>query len=300
MPLLITDSGLGGLSLLGRLTVELESIRIGKPEMGMNIIYVNAVPRDKYGYNDMDSREERIKVFNGLLEQVEQRFDPKQIYVACGSLSALLNQIPFVMKHPEKVEGIDKIGHKLLNEAMQRNPSAPVYVFATPTTVSEGLYNISRIFKRNKPSVYIEQPCPGLASMISSDLEKKVVQDEVFECCKQALACSESALHQNPNEGPIVFLGCTHFSFRSDCFKEAFAELGFPEISLLDPVPEAANKLIQEHRLQKQEGGIQIQFISPYRLPELEQKTISALLNQISPQTAQAFLNGSVLPGLVL
>ena len=54
MPLLITDSGLGGLSLLGRLTVELESIRIGKPEMGMNIIYVNAVPRDKYGYNDMD------------------------------------------------------------------------------------------------------------------------------------------------------------------------------------------------------------------------------------------------------
>ncbi len=80
MPLLITDSGLGGLSLLGRLTVELESIRIGKPEMGMNIIYVNAVPRDKYGYNDMDSREERIKVFNGLLEQVEQRFDPKQIY----------------------------------------------------------------------------------------------------------------------------------------------------------------------------------------------------------------------------
>ena len=115
MPLLITDSGLGGLSLLGRLTVELESIRIQKPEMGINIIYVNAVPRNTYGYNDMDSREERIKVFNDLLEQVEQRYDPKKIYVACGSLSALLNKIPFVMKHPEKVEGIDKIGHEWLH-----------------------------------------------------------------------------------------------------------------------------------------------------------------------------------------
>ena len=71
MNLLITDSGLGGLSMLAHLFLELESKMIGEAGSEMKMVYLNAVPRDHYGYNDMTSVEERVRVFNGLLEKAE-------------------------------------------------------------------------------------------------------------------------------------------------------------------------------------------------------------------------------------
>ena len=53
MSLLITDSGLGGLSMLAHLVLELETKMIGEAGSKMKIVYLNAVPRNHYGYNDM-------------------------------------------------------------------------------------------------------------------------------------------------------------------------------------------------------------------------------------------------------
>ncbi|MEC9171065.1 MAG: hypothetical protein VYC97_00565, partial [SAR324 cluster bacterium] len=100
--------------------------------------------------------------------------------------------------------------------------------------------------------------------------------------------------HQNP----IVFLGCTHYSFRAALFVEAFSELGFPRVTLLDPVPASAMSLAQDQFFSEGTNGIRIEFISPYRLPEVEQKTIATLLDQISPITAEAFRSGRVMPEL--
>ena len=60
MSLLITDSGLGGLSMLAHLVLELESKMIGEAGSEMKMVYLNAVPRDHYGYNDMTSAEEEV------------------------------------------------------------------------------------------------------------------------------------------------------------------------------------------------------------------------------------------------
>ena len=130
MSLLITDSGLGGLSMLAHLVLELESKMIGEAGSEMKMVYLNAGPRDQYGYNDMASAEERVQVFNGLLEKAEDRFQPEKIFVACGSLSALLDEVPYVEKHRQKIQGIGWIGRQLLTEAIQEKPDAPGFVFA--------------------------------------------------------------------------------------------------------------------------------------------------------------------------
>jgi len=85
--------------MLAHLVLELESKMIGEAGSEMKMVYLNAVPRDHYGYNDMTSAEERVRVFNGLLEKAEDRFQPEKIFVACGSLSALLDEVPYVQKH---------------------------------------------------------------------------------------------------------------------------------------------------------------------------------------------------------
>ncbi|MCH2290562.1 MAG: hypothetical protein MK447_11635, partial [SAR324 cluster bacterium] len=95
-----------------------------------------------------------------------------------------------------------------------------------------------------------------------------------------------------------VFLGCTHYSFRADLFVEAFSDLGFPRVTLLDPVPVSALFLAQDQFCYEGTDGIRIEFVSPYRLPDMEQKTIATLLDQISPITAEAFRNGRVMPEL--
>lgn len=284
--------------MLAHLVLELESKMIGEAGSEMKMVYLNAVPRDQYGYNDMTSAEERVQVFNGLLEKAEDRFKPEKIFVACGSLSALLDEVPYVEKHRQKVQGIGWIGRQLLTEAIQEKPDAPVFVFATPVTVSEGLYSATDLSGIQKPKVFIEQPCPGLANKISSNLEEKAVYSQIKECCQKALESAESHFRFNPHQHPIVFLGCTHYSFRADLFVEAFSELGFPRITLLDPVPASALSLAQDHFFPEGTDGIRIEFISPYRLPDVEQKTIATLLDQISPMTAEAFRNGRVMPEL--
>ena len=71
MKLVLTDSGLGGLSVLAHLTEILkQDLKEGDGSV-LHLTYVNAVPRHDYGYNEMPSKEERIKIFNGVLESVK-------------------------------------------------------------------------------------------------------------------------------------------------------------------------------------------------------------------------------------
>ena len=145
MNLLITDSGLGGLSMLARLVILLELQRMDQPYLGIEIVYVNAVPRDNYGYNEMSTREEQIKVFNRLLENVGKKYNPDKIYVACGSLSAFMDEVPFAIKHQKIIQGIGETGNNLLKQTIHDHPLEPVFVFATPTTVKEGLYSLNEL-----------------------------------------------------------------------------------------------------------------------------------------------------------
>ena len=77
-----------------------------------------------------------------------------------------------------------------------------------------------------------------------------------------------------------------------------FSHLGFPRVTLLDPGPASALSLAQDQLFSEGTDGIRIEFISPYKLPDVEQKTIATLLDQISPMTAEAFRNGRVMPEL--
>ena len=284
--------------MLAHLTLKLnEGLSSGK-RSGLKLVYVNAVPRDGYGYNDMPSWKERILVFGRILEEIHSRYQPDRIFVACGSLSALLEKLPFGQDHPGKLQGIDVLSRQMLEDAMENYPGSPVFVFAAPTTISEKLYGKDTIKSADSKLKIYGQPCPGLASLISSDSEGAKVEDAVREFCREALARWDGSRADSSEGGPIVFLGCTHYSFRAESFVKAFASLGYPEIQLIDPNPAAAEMLAGIFREEGTGGHCELEFLTPYPLPASERNSMGRMLEALSPQTAAAFRQALVIPEL--
>jgi len=66
MRLMITDSGLGGLSVCAGLEQALLRENLGR---GIELLYVNATPSDRGGYNSLATQQERIALFNSFLKE---------------------------------------------------------------------------------------------------------------------------------------------------------------------------------------------------------------------------------------
>ncbi len=92
MHVLITDSGVGGLSVCAYAERFVRTHGFREP---VRLTFANAAPENDYGYNSMPSRAEKLRTFDRFLRNVTQRFAPDSIYVACNTLSVLLPDTPY-------------------------------------------------------------------------------------------------------------------------------------------------------------------------------------------------------------
>jgi len=76
MNLVITDSGLGGLSVCAKLMALLKenagSGNSANPVDGLKISYINAVPANERGYNSMSGKAEQISTFEKILRNTKK------------------------------------------------------------------------------------------------------------------------------------------------------------------------------------------------------------------------------------
>src|ERR1043166_4527372 len=100
---LITDSGVGGLSVVAYAERFVRTRGFPEP---VRLTFANAAPENDYGYNAMPSREAKIETFDRFLRNVTERFAPDVIYVACNTLSVLLPDTPSVAHAAIPVKGI--------------------------------------------------------------------------------------------------------------------------------------------------------------------------------------------------
>ena len=73
MHILITDSGVGGLSVCAYAERFLRTHDCDEP---VRLTYVNASPENDFGYNSMGSREEKLENFDRFLNIVSDRYSP--------------------------------------------------------------------------------------------------------------------------------------------------------------------------------------------------------------------------------
>ena len=302
MHLVITDSGLGGLSVCAKLMnllEEADSEKTNWPNVDLKITYINAAPSNELGYNDMPSKSEQISTFKNFIQNIEKYLSPDLIFLACGTLSVLLKKLDLRQFLTNKIEGIIPIGTKLLLNGLNVNHNSKTILFGTPTTISTKIFQNQLLKNGISNERIITQACPNLASKISNDFEGAEVSKLIHKFVKKTL-------RNIPNDKIplIVFLGCTHYIYRENLFYHSFSLEGFKNINILNPNFASALYLrdlvfLEKKKLKLERNKISLEFITPYAIPEQEEKTLTKLINPVSKNTSSALQNAIICPELI-
>jgi glutamate racemase len=290
MHILITDSGVGGLSVCAYAESFVRTHGFREP---VRLTFANAAPENDYGYNSMPSREEKLRTFDRFLRNVTERFAPDSIYVACNTLSVLMPDTPFVRTAAIPVQGIVETGARLLLHALEASPESVAMIFGTQTTIDAGAYPRLLEGRGVAPSRIVSQACPGLADTISEDREGERTRSEIRRWVAAAMERSER------RGAPVVaYLACTHYGYRRTLFEEAFAELGI-EAKVVDPNERAVDDLFGAPG--SGEGmtrDVEVEFVTRYAIPDATRETLTFFLAGVSPRTVAAMQNFVHLPDL--
>ncbi|HEX7831123.1 MAG TPA: hypothetical protein VF787_15815, partial [Thermoanaerobaculia bacterium] len=218
MHILITDSGVGGLSVVAYAERFVRTHGVREP---VQFTFANAAPANDYGYNSMATREEKLATFDRFLRNVTERFAPASIYIACNTLSVLLPDTQFFANAPVAVNGIVETATSLMLRELEADPSSVAMLFGTQTTIDAGTYPRLLTERGVARSRIVSQACPGLADTISEDREGTKTNAEIRHWVRTAIAKMSDV-----NAPVVAALVCTHYGYRKELFAAAFEEAG--------------------------------------------------------------------------
>jgi glutamate racemase len=293
MHILITDSGVGGLSVVAYAERFVRTHGFSQP---VRLTFANAAPANDYGYNSMPTADEKLATFDRFLRNVAERFAPDSIYVACNTLSVLLPDTPYFANAPIAVKGIVETGAGLLLRALEADPRSVAMIFGTQTTIDAGTYPRLLAERGVEPSRIVSQACPGLADTISEDREGTKTRAEIRGWVRAALNNMKSDKMQFPGAPVVACLACTHYGYRKDLFAAAFAEDGIGAI-VVNPNESAVDDIFGEQR-EGPNREAEVRFVTRYAIPAATVEALTYFLNAISPRTVAAMQNFEHLPDL--
>lgn len=286
--ILITDSGVGGLSVVAYAECFVRTHGLREP---VRLTFANAAPANDYGYNSMPSREEKLATFDRFLRNVTERFAPDSIYVACNTLSVLLPDTPYFANAPIPVHGIVETAATLLLRALEADPSSVAIVFGTQTTIDAGAYPRLLTQRGIAPSRIVSQACPGLADTISEDREGTKTRAEIGSWVRTAIGKMPDA-----NAPVVAALACTHYGYRKDMFAAAFEEAGVAA-NVINPNERAVDDLFGAEPEGSHRDAM-VRFVTRYAIPDATVEALTFFLEPISPPTVAAMQSFELVPDL--
>ena len=287
MHILITDSGVGGLSVVAYAERYVRTYGFREP---VRLTFANAAPENDYGYNSMPTRAEKVQTFDRFLRNVTKRFEPDSIYVACNSLSVLLPNTLYFAEAAVPVKGIVETGVALLHQELGADPRSVAIVFGTQTTIDAGAYPRLLQERGVESSRIVTQACPGLADTISEDREGTKTRAEIVCWVSSAIEKMQD------RDAPVVAcLACTHYGYRRDEFAAAFAEAGIAA-NVVNPNERAVDDLFRT--ITGEHHEVEVEFVTRYPIPGATIEALTFFLGEISPRTVSAMQNFSHIPDL--
>ena len=288
MHVLITDSGVGGLSVVAYAERVVREHGVGEP---VRLTFANAAPANDFGYNSMKTRKEKIETFDRFLRNVTARHAPDMIYVACNTLSVLLPDTPYVQDAAIPVTGIVETGVSLLHEALEDDPRSVAIVFGTQTTIDAGTHFRKLIARGVAPSRIVSQACPGLADTISEDREGTRAAAEIRKWVATALVRV-----QHPDARVVAAMACTHYGYRKELFARAFADAGVVA-TVINPNETAVADIFGPDPAARSHDT-EVEFVTRYAIPGTTIDALTFFLEGISPKTVAAMKDFVLVPDL--
>lgn len=281
LTIVITDSGLGGLSVVADAAEKFSKHPAFK---SVNLVFVNALFSDQFGYNGLQTRGEKLKVFSSALQSMQDRYAPDIILVACNTLSVLIPDTEFVKTSEVPVVGIIADGVEQITEQLGDNPAARNIIFATKTTVDEGTHKKLLLEQGFTDAQVITQSCPQLTLHIEQGYDSEYTEMLIDAYVDEALSRMGDA------GGPLsVSFNCTHFGYSLDFWKLAFSSRGVEVAAFLDPNKKMIDFMLTA-RLQKRypQSDITVKVVSMIDIPQDRQDSIGRWLHAVSPVTETA------------
>lgn len=290
MHIVVTDSGVGGLSVVAYAERFLRNHGFREP---VRITFANAAPANDYGYNSMKTTDEKVATFDRFLRRVADRFVPDLIYVACNTLSVLIPDTPFAARGAVPVRGLVDTAVDVVMNELAHDSRAAVIIFGTPTTVDAGTYPRLLAQRGIDPARIVSQACPGLADVISEDRRGERTAEEIRRWVGNAIEKLPA------DRRPVVAsLNCTHYGYRKNLFEQAFDEHGVMA-SVIDPNERAVGDLFPgDSATFPDNRDADVKVVSRYVIPDGAVDALSFFLAGVSPRTVDAIRNFETIPDL--
>jgi glutamate racemase len=279
--IVITDSGLGGLSVVADAAEKFQQYPVFKE---VKLVFVNALFRDQGGYNSLHSREEKLKVFSSALQSMQDRFAPDIILVACNTLSVLMPDTSFVASSPVPVVGIVENGVEQIAQQLRGNPSARNIIFATQTTVDEGTHRNQLLDMGIGAGQIVTQSCPQLTLYIEQGYDDSYTEMLIDAYVDEALS------KMGETTGPLsISFNCTHYGYSLEFWKQAFASRGVEVAAFLNPNTRMVDFLLPDSLHQRyQHSEVSVKAVSMVDIPADRRDSIGRYLHTVSSLTETA------------
>jgi len=287
----VIDSGLGGLAIAAD---TLERMKIHRSFRQVHILFYNALFSAEGGYNSLKTREEKLQVLDSALSSLVRNYDPALILMGCNTLSVLYPDTEFSRKTRVPVIGIVSSGVDLIAKHLKAQPESRVILFATQTTIEEGIHKTQLVEKGFLGERILTQACPDLVPYI----ERGYNSDETGMLIQ---AYVEEALDKLPlpTGKLIVSFNCTHYGYSERLWNDAFRSQGIELLATLNPNFQMNDFLFPPDRQDRfGETAVKIKVVSMVKFEAAQIESIGSFLEQTSPQTAQALRDYELKPEL--
>lgn len=285
----ITDSGVGGLSVCAELEARLRQSPVWED---IELIYLNAAIEDDYSYNSMPDRQTKLQAFDRFLNSVGEKYHPDLLFIACNTLSVLYQDSYFDRHRHIPIEGIVHSGIREMLAEYKQDSDISFIIFATPTTIEEGVYgNALRDYGVPAGKV-IEQACPGLPDAISNDSSGLLAGELLEKFVPAALEQFDIIPRQ-----VVAYLGCTHYGYQATRFEKAL-QARAPRARVLNPNLGAVGSILSRLRTEPGHGSLTVEIVSRYVIPDVAVNSLSVYIGKRAPTTLSALKNVTHLPAL--
>lgn len=279
--IVVTDSGLGGLSVAADVVERLKDSGIFR---SARIIFFNSSFDNKSGYNVITDHQEKIHIFNNALESIATRYQPDLILIACNTLSVIYPETPFHSETPILVVGIVKTGVELILEKRTYTPEADIILFGTQTTISGGTHKKALIADGVPEDSIYGIACGNLADLIEEGATSGETRTRISQKVAEALA-----MRRQGQQPVIAALVCTHYGYAADIFEQELMKQGAQVTAIINPNPKMADFLFSaQYMHQHPQTNVTVEVICKVSIfPEI-MNSITELIEPLSPATSRA------------
>ena len=289
--IVVTDSGLGGLSVVADLAARLPESGIAR---SARVVFVNALLDDAIGYNDLEDEADKVRVFDAALAAMESRYRPDLILVACNTLSVFYGKTEHARRGMTETVSIVPMGADLIERTLKETPDATAMIFATKGTIDSGAHRRLLVGKGVPDARIVGQSCPKLTGAIERGAHSEETAGRIRGFVEEALARLPG------KRGPLVVsLNCTHFGYARPLWEETFEKLGYPGVKVLDPNPLMTDLVLREGAPRRfPETAVTVEVVSKTPITPAVKAALGALLRTTSPATADALERWTHAPDL--